>query len=396
MANVVRLVRGSYVPEVVLGGLTGFLGPLIWRHTATAVPTVTNLLEELLDSLYSASSVATPAIAFHLAKHQALPPMCFLAPPIQAMCATEPITPDQILRPVPTSRVETQAVPLPADLSVLPVQAMYTVEPIQALASVPALPGLSSATVIQTTSIPDSDPASSDLPPSAISSYLLSPAVILQLVGLSTIFIFVTNRRRLRWRSERVPLINKTENLFTASRHSAPRKLQRKPSDAPNWRIPRNESLKTGVIPPPLQSETVLSAPSPRVPRQRSFTAPPISTVAPPDTIAPITKSAIPSEVPAASLVSLPAPLTYIPPHKRASFDSGLRRPFADIGNGGNDRDWQTKTAFRTEHKRRLSSQIPLKTPSEDDFHRRHHRASLDMRRHVRANTSEENRTPKS
>ncbi|KAJ6518707.1 hypothetical protein C8R45DRAFT_3254 [Mycena sanguinolenta] len=378
MATDVSLVRGSYIPEVVLGGLTGLLGPVILRHAA-----VRNLLEKLLDSLYSASSLAAPAVSFHLENHQTPLPMCFLLPPILAMCATEPIAPSKTLRPVLlVSRVETEAGPLPVGSPGLPMSAIETIQ------------GLPAITVTRTiTSTPVADSVWSNLSPSAIHSYLSSPAMLLQLAGLCSIFIFVTKRRPLRRRSERVPLINKTENLAIAARHSTAPKLQRKPSDAPNWRIPRNENVDSEVIPPlPLQSETVFSAPNPRLPRQRSSTTPPTrsSTVASTDITAPTTKLALPFEASAA----LPARLAYIPPHKRPNFDFAARRPFADVGNSGNDRDWQGQTAFRANHKRRLSSQTPLQTPlsSEHDSDRLHRRASFtkDMRRHVRANTNED------
>jgi hypothetical protein len=123
------------------------------------------------------------------------------------------------------------------------------------------------------------------------------------------------------------------------------------------------------------------------------------------DIAAHTTKSTIASELPAAPTVASPVILSaafassaYIPPHKRASFDFGARRPFADVGNAGSNRDstWQAKASFqtgrKTDHKRRLSSQVLLQTPallSECDFHQLGHRPSLpkDMRRHARANT---------
>jgi hypothetical protein len=278
------------------------------------------------------------------------------------------------------------SLPIPTCLLYLPIQAICPLELIplsQTLESVLASPVLPSVTVPQTiSSTPASTPASSDLPhsmtiPQIIGSYLLSPPVMFQLAILFVVFIFVTSMHRSR--SERIP----SNNVDNVGRDPLPptrvRKLQRKPSDSSNWRTPRNN---------PFQTEPTETSP------HTSITSP---TIADPTGFMPpseATKPTTPSELHAA-----PKYATYVPPHKRASFDFGTRRPFADVGNAN-----QAAMADQTNHKHRrhLSSQQPLKTPvlpSEPLFHKLHHRASFSgfpvdatkdsqTRRHARTNSN--------
>ncbi|KAF8216402.1 hypothetical protein K438DRAFT_1953349 [Mycena galopus ATCC 62051] len=364
MSMVTRLARETYIPQFVLGGLAGVAGPVILRHVvATAVPTaVTTFLEQLLGP--PRHPFATQAVSPE--KPEISVPICFLVLPIQAMCAIEPILSTQTLRSVPASSAlpSVTEVPLPVDLIVLPIQVVESVQIVDSMQAEPIqpLPTLASvlaasvppSTIITPTLVPV--PTSSNPPaatiPEIIGSYLLSPLVILQLACLCSIFIFVTKRRRLVWRSERIPLHNKTDDLDVApprSESSPPRTriLQRKPSDAPNWRIPRNGTMKPELVHPPIQPETISSAPRP--PRQRSVTSPtihypPVARIPPNITATnPTVVSELPKSPPAASpMVPLTAPtyippvvlaagLAYIPPHRRASFDLGGRRPLADV-----------------------------------------------------------------
>ncbi|KAJ7876839.1 hypothetical protein B0H13DRAFT_2054925 [Mycena leptocephala] len=243
MAAVVRLFRGYYVPQFVLGGLTRAVGQVIWRYTATTVANAvmehTRGLSMSLLEPYSQSS--TPL------KHEiSLPiPTCILYLPIQAICPLE----------------------------LIPLS--------QTLESVLASPTISST--------PASTPASSDLPhsmtiPQIIGSYLLSPPVMFQLAILFVVFIFVTSMHRSR--SERVP----SNNVDNVGRDPLPptrvRKLQRKPSDSSNWRTPRNNSFQTE--PTETSPHTSITSPTiadptgfmPRVKPQspqhpQSFTRPP-------------------------------------------------------------------------------------------------------------------------
>ncbi|KAF7356685.1 hypothetical protein MVEN_01003100 [Mycena venus] len=403
MATVMLLVREYYIPQFVLGGLTGAFVPVIFRHAATVPTAVPKSLEELPnmhdepDIHGDLPNIPTPPTAL-LDIQPVLLPVSFHLPfaKIQAICPVK--------HEIPVS--------LPMCFPVWPIHmcAVEPIPPIQPLDSAASfiVPSVTAFKTISSTL--DSIPTSADFPPSVpitqiIGSYLLSPPVILQLAGLCFVFLFVTSMCRLGWRSVRAVHNNAGDNSNKPPRHSARiRKLQRKPSDAPNWRIARNYSLQSEAIPPPpVQSETIPNCPL-RPLRQRSITSPTIPhPIIAAHTTQPTTSATVPPVAPlvfspiAFPVVPPAAPTyaTYVPPHRRASFDYGVRRPLGDVGNGGaRDRAWQAKASFQTDHKRRLFTQIPLSTPvlqSEHGFHRLHHRASFpkDMRRYVKANTNE-------
>ncbi|KAJ6581404.1 hypothetical protein B0H19DRAFT_1115032 [Mycena capillaripes] len=406
MATAVNLLRGcyAYAPQIVLGGLTRAVGPVILRYAADAVTKHASMpsFDEPPGSQSSTSptlssniqSTMSPPVSFHLPfsvtqaicplKHEVPLPSstCVLFLPIQSMCRLE----------------HEVSLSLSTHYVVLPIQSISAPEPIQTqiVASVSASHILTS---VQTNSSnPVSVPTSSDLPhsvtmPQIIGSYLLSPPVVFQLAGLSILFILVMNMHR--WRSEPITTNNSGEVPRRSPLQSTRiRKLQRKPSDSSNWRIPRNNTLRTEA--------TQTAVP----PQHRSMTSPTIAhpTVDIPGVAAycEATKRTTPSELP-----PVPTYATYVPPHKRASFDLGTRRPLANVGNGrykGEDRGhslWQADNLDQRDrkHRRRPSSQLPQAPAqrSEPPSRTLRHRSSCPVeltkdsftRQHSRANTND-------
>ncbi|KAJ7672671.1 hypothetical protein B0H17DRAFT_182162 [Mycena rosella] len=188
-----------------------------------------------------------------------------------------------------------------------------------------------------------------------IGSYLFLPIFLSQLFVVCIVAVIVTNMDW--WRSGSTRLPNK--DLPEVDQPTRP-KLRRKPSDAPNWRVPRNNTLHSGT------TQTTTTAITPQTKLDPAHDA----------------RQAQPVALAAATLTYA----TYVPPHKRrASVDFGTRRPLAEVGNSfanGRGTALSSKTPTQTAPGLRRRSSTPFVQPPapQSASHTLHHRASFPNR----------------
>ncbi|KAJ7449623.1 hypothetical protein FB451DRAFT_750840 [Mycena latifolia] len=481
MTDVVGLLRGYYVPQFVLGGLTRAIGPVIFRYAATSarhvffkqqvttstshshaeVPADTSLLTEgsyvqilapisaltsvylpfsviqaicLLDEVPPPMSTPTSFDVQHPASTiPALTSAYILFSVIQAICLFEqdevsPPISSPILFDIPhtTSSIPAFtsvntpfsviqaichldqmpqlmssptwfAIQYPVETTSAPTSAYLPFSGIQSICPLHhhEVPPTPSAVVQASTQHPDFttkvsatfpflamqamcplylvqlDPNATLAPAPALSvfpssvtisqtigSYLFSPLVLFQLLVVCLISVIIADMDW--WRSERLA----KNNLPSALVQPAHNKLRRKPSDAPNWRVPRNNALQTEIIQSP-PAAARLETPS--------ITSQPEIDYLPPNGVPAHRQAALPADLPAT-----PKCAPYVPPHRRASFDFGSRRPLAEVGNAFSNGRGETAPSSnppsQTDPKlRRRSSAQFVQSPAQ----KLHHRASF-------------------
>ncbi|KAJ6591666.1 hypothetical protein DFH09DRAFT_1417683 [Mycena vulgaris] len=303
---------------------------------------------------------------------------------IQVVC---PLKRDE---PSPTSFVQSGTQHLPFTMTVshcfafLEILAICPLDLIPANPNPPPVPvlalGVSSVLPIASQTIDPSLPASSILAhsmtaPQTIDSYLFSPLMLSQLFVVCLALFIVSDMDW--WRSggqsasEPEGLPNK--DLAAAPAEPIRPQLRRKPSDAADWRVPRNhprnsvletETLQTPTAPP--RREYSPSTPQTKFDPAHDYTAHREATATPPAT---------------------PTYATYVPPHRRASFDFGTRRPLAEVGNGVGT-PLSSKPGFEANPKlRRRSSAQAVLSPTVS--HKLNHRTGFPVdptptRRHTK------------
>ncbi|KAJ7180581.1 hypothetical protein C8R46DRAFT_1069874 [Mycena filopes] len=421
-AALLQTLRGCYLPQFVLGGLTRAVGPVILRHAVSAISTAVNQGEKQA-SVVKAPSLIVPeldafdgqcpastsfnvklAILSSNSSHPVPSSVKLEMPPtysntgieqvepavVFALSASFPLYQDICLLHAPSPSIRIPA-PASLDFSSTPIRDLtavsasfpfLTIQDICLLYPRPRIPGLAvpvsasldvsqefGPTLVRSPAVPVSAafpflsiqdicllhprpsmtghlaplPASSNIsgpPGSTAASAPLSTAQtyfppVIQLLALGgVIFLFLVFKLWGRY--------NRIAPGDLALLPPTPSTLPSNPSDSLNWRARNNRHTETIAVvnPPPNASGQV-------------------------------------TEQHTAHLEGALTPRSpkYVPPHKRASFDFGGRRPLADVGNNG-------RAIANHKLRRRLSTQFPS---SQEFSHRLHHRASLPLQDNVRS-----------
>ncbi|KAK7030699.1 hypothetical protein R3P38DRAFT_3266433 [Favolaschia claudopus] len=309
--------------------------------------------------------------------------LCSLILPIEleTMCTTDTVPVQAPSNIIQDGLLQESTITSPTCSPISPIQLNTTcaMDPIP-FSRVPRTFPTSAALPLQSASQPVFSTRVID-PPSATNfwqvgiSYLLSPWVIVQLLGLGVFFALATKWGRGR-RHQVTSLNGKTGTSHNvAGRPARIRTLQRRPSDAENWRIPRNDAMRNDP-----SAQFAITSSSTRLSRPRTKSEPgllpsrvvhtsPVTAI-PPSKIHGDAHTSTPSPlVVRSSKIPRPVHPLYIPPHRRNSLDSTSRRPLMDICNADVARDKENKSPqiqrkAEHKHKGRLSSQPPLTTPA--------------------------------
>ncbi|KAJ7155500.1 hypothetical protein C8R43DRAFT_434564 [Mycena crocata] len=385
MTEVIRLLRASYVPQFVLGGLTRIIGPVILRYATSTIPSAGTVLKRVETQTNFSKNAGTVSFT---EPFEPLVPVATIPASIQHPASAISAPTADSLNQTGSSLTRHQK-PLPTFLTLISTSVNLAdcrlrdrILPV----SLQALANSSSFAIVQAIrpvdleyppsaqthalsvqtnapSVPIHDPSAQIHVPSAQTHMpsaqalplkttlsIFSPLVIcIFLALLATSAGVVLNKRIQSW--WRVPKKNAAEAPVALIRIQ---ELQ-KPSDCPNWRIPRDNAQID-----PIQSPAASGTSKP---------VPPLAIVH--DCLPPTTPPVLPPTIP---LSNRPLYATYVPPHKRTKFNVAARRPLAEVtvvNSFGADHDSGDTPKLR----RRLSTQLQ----SEHTFPKLRHQATFPV-----------------
>ncbi|KAJ6621387.1 hypothetical protein B0H10DRAFT_1945440 [Mycena sp. CBHHK59/15] len=336
MTPVIRVLRGYYVPQFVLGGLTRAIGPVILRNTAKTIPATATAFFGQGNS--GSSSPFPPYAGTHAL---ATSPTVIMEPPKSIYSAT----PNQA------------AVCFP----LLAIQAACPLD------SASLVPTESVATIFASSGILPSPMMTLD------SSFSFSVMVFRLLVVGLFLAVWAVAYRPERFRSK-----NLAQTPLSVT-PSLP--YQWCPSDSPNWRAAQHDSVHDDTIHHP--TVTLRPNPEPVLPPAISSELPrgyiPVRVTAFCQATASATKSGTMLATPPAT----PGYATYVPPHMRGIYNTpSARRPLAEVANGISGERTKAPSQTTTQALRRRRRSAGQQSPFQSQglpSHPLRHRASYPV-----------------
>ncbi|KAJ7281644.1 hypothetical protein C8J57DRAFT_1711312 [Mycena rebaudengoi] len=287
MASVAHFLRAYYVPQFVLGGITRAVAPVVLRYTAKVM--------QMSKPVHIPRPYSDPKRLNSEPVHE---PLSF--PPILVLdvySEQQYSFPNNDTKITADSTEYTVVTAMPRQWTSL---ACYPVSAIHARCS-SDLPSFDPPAKVE---VDDATLASTVPSPSAtIPKFQPSPIIFILVFGVVMSAAIAYHKRK-----------NSTSPLFPANRNET-----MKPSDSPNWRVPRRNPLTTQD---PTVAETITAVFTPthtRIPPSIG-----VSCQAVENTTQSTTVLAAPTATP-----------TYVPPHKRPGFNGVIRRPLVELVNDG-------------------------------------------------------------